>query len=54
MKMNTEQERSTIITNTLTKLYGEAGKTYQSVNKDLIEARKAQADLTDANAQMGK
>ena len=54
LKMNTEQERSTIITNTLTKLYGEAGKTYQSVNKDLIEARKAQADLTDANAQMGR
>lgn len=54
LKMNTEQERSTIITNTLTKLYGEAGKTYQSVNKDLIEARKSQADLTDAQAQMGR
>lgn len=54
LKMNSEQERSTTITKVLTGLYGEAGKTYQDVNKDLIEARKAQADLTDANAEMGR
>lgn len=53
LEMNTEQERATTITKTLTALYGEAGKTYQDVNKDLIEARQAQSDLNEANAEMG-
>lgn len=48
---NTEQERNALITKTLNGLYGEAGKIYQSTNKDIIAQNKAQSDL---NATMGE
>lgn len=50
---NSEQERSTLITQTLSDIYGEAGNTYRTVNADLIAARQATSDLTAANAEMG-
>lgn len=53
-KCNTEQERSTLITQTLSDLYKEAGNTYQETNKDLIASRQATSDLAAANAEMGK
>ena len=53
-KCNSEQERATLITETLNKLYGEASSKYKEVNKDLIEARKATSDLQEAQAELGK
>lgn len=50
---NTEQERNALITETLTGLYGEVGKTYQETNKDIIEQNKAQADLSATMAEVG-
>ena len=49
----TEQERNALINETLTKLYGDASKQYQEVNKDIIEAEKAQTRLTTAMAELG-
>ena len=49
----TEQQRQELIMNTLNSKYGEAAKQYKEVNKDVIEAEKAQAKLTDAFAQLG-
>lgn len=51
---NSEQERSTLITQTLSDIYREAGNTYQTVNADLIAARQATSDLAAANAEMGR
>lgn len=51
---NTEQERSQLITSTMTSLYGEAGAKYQEVNADLIAARQAQSDWNGAMAQAGE
>lgn len=51
---NSEQERSTLITETLSDIYHEAGNTYQNVNADLIAARQATSDLSAANAEMGQ
>lgn len=53
-KCNSEQERSTLITQTLSDIYREAGNTYQTVNADLIAARQATSDLAAANAEMGR
>lgn len=50
---NSEQERSTLITKTLSGLYKEAGDTYSSVNKDLIEARQATANFNSTLADLG-
>ena len=50
---NNEQERSTLITKTLSGLYKEAGDTYSSVNKDLIEARQATANFNSTLADLG-
>lgn len=52
-KCNTEQERNALITKTLNGLYGEAGKTYQETNKDIIAQNKAQADLNSTMAEVG-
>ena len=49
-----EQERSQIVTSTMTALYGEAGQKYQEVNKDLIESRQAQADFNAAMGELGE
>ena len=51
---NSEQERSTLITNTLNGLYEKAGQKYQEVNKNLIEARQAQSDFNYAMAEVGQ
>lgn len=53
-KCNTEQERATLITDTLNKIYGEAGKKYQETNKDLIAAREATSNMNAAMSDMGK
>lgn len=50
---NSEQERNALINETLTKLYGDASKQYQEVNKDVIEAEKAQTRLTLVMADLG-
>lgn len=51
---NGEQERSQLITQTLSALYGEAGAKYQELNGDLIAARQAQSDFNGAMAEAGK
>ena len=52
-KCSTEQERQELITAKMNELYAKSGETYKEVNKDVIEAEKAQARLTDAIAQVG-
>lgn len=51
---SSEQERAALITETLSGLYGEAGKQYQETNADLIAARQAQSDWNGAMAQAGQ
>lgn len=51
--MATEEERAAFIQETLTGLYGEAADAYAENNAAIIEANKAQADLTDATAELG-
>ena len=53
-KCSTEQERQELITKTMNELYGESAKKYKEVNKDVLDAEKAQAKLTDAMAQLGE
>ncbi|MGN1167203.1 MAG: hypothetical protein ACI4S2_12350 [Lachnospiraceae bacterium] len=53
-KCNTEQERQKLITDTLNGLYTEASKKYQEVNKDVMEANKAQSNLNDSMAAVGE
>lgn len=53
-KCNSESERATLITNTLTDIYQKAGKEYQKVNGDLIANRQATSDMSEAMAEMGK
>ena len=43
-KCSTEQERQELITKTMNELYGESAKKYKEVNKDVLDAEKAQAD----------
>lgn len=50
---STEQERQQLITKTMNELYGESAEKYKEVNKDVIEAEKAQGRLTDAFARIG-
>lgn len=47
----TEQERQTLITDTLTKLYGDSAETYRDTTKAQMEAKEATADqiLAEAN-----
>ena len=49
-----EQERASLITETLTGLYGDAGKQYQETNKDLLSARDAQNEMSDSMRKMGE
>lgn len=51
--MNTEEERSAYITETLNGLYGEAATKYKEVNKDVIAANEAQANLNQSMADLG-
>lgn len=48
-----EQERAALITETLNGLYEEATENYKELNGDVMDARRAQAELTDAYAQLG-
>ena len=52
-KCSTEQERQELITAKMNELYGKSGEKYKEVNKDVIEAEKAQGRLTDAMAKVG-
>ena len=52
-KCNTEQERQKLITDTLTKSYSNASKQYQETNKDIIASQEAQANLSQAMADIG-
>ena len=51
---SSEQERSTLITNTLYKAYKSTGDMYRETNGDLIDARKAQSDLSGAMADLAR
>ena len=50
---NSEQERQTLIMNTLNDTYKDASAQYQETNKDVIASQKAQERLTDALAEVG-
>ena len=52
-KCSTEQERQTLITETLNGLYSEAAKNYKEVNKDVLDANKAQGKLEEGMAAVG-
>lgn len=49
----TEQERQALITETLNGLYSDAAEAYREVNGDIIEAKKATANLNSAMAALG-
>ena len=49
-----EQERASLITETLTGLYGEAGKQYQDTNKDMLDARDAQNEMNTSMQELGE
>lgn len=49
-----EQERSQLITETLTDLYGEAGKQYQETNADLLASRDAQNEMNKSMQELGE
>lgn len=49
-----EQERASLITETLTGLYGEAGKQYQETNEDLLASRDAQNELNRSMQELGE
>lgn len=53
-KCSSEQERASLITNTLNGLYKEAAQNYQEANGAIIDARRAQSELTDATAKLGE
>lgn len=53
-KCNSEQERATLITNTLNATYKEAADAYKTVNADLIANREATANMNTAMAELGK
>ena len=48
-----EQERQKLIADTLNSTYGDLSKSYQSSNKSIIDANKANADYTNTMAEMG-
>lgn len=52
--LNSEQERSQLITATLSSLYGDAAKTYEETSSSILDANRAQAELNDAMAQVGE
>lgn len=52
--LNSEQERSQLITATLSSLYGDAAKTYEETSGSILDANRAQAELNDAMAQIGE
>ena len=52
--LNTEQERSAFITETLNGLYSDTANVYRENNASIMEANKAQSDYADAMAKMGE
>lgn len=51
--LNSEEERSAYIQDTLNGLYGEAAEQYKELNKDVLEASTAQTNLEHAMAKLG-
>ena len=52
--LNSEQERSAFITETLNGLYSDTANVYRENNASIMEANKAQSDYADAMAKMGE
>ena len=52
-KCSNEQERQALIMDTLNGLYDDAATKYKEVNKDLMDAQRAESELADATAQLG-
>lgn len=50
---NSEQERQALITETLTGLYQEQSQTFKNLNKDVIAANRAQAEMSLQMADIG-
>lgn len=50
---STEQERQALITETLSGLYKDQSDTFKELNKDVIAAREAEAELSQAQADLG-
>ena len=50
---STEQERQALITDTLNGLYSEQSEQFKELNKDIIDAREAEAELAQAQADLG-
>lgn len=50
---STEQERQALITETLSGLYDEQSDKFKELNKDVIAAREAEAELAQAQADLG-
>lgn len=51
--LNTEEERAKLINETLQGIYGETANKYKEVNKDVIEANKAQNEYNQKMAELG-
>lgn len=49
-----QQERSTLITDTLNGLLGEAGQQYKETNKDLLASRDAQNEMNQSMQELGE
>lgn len=52
-KCNSEQERATLITDTLNTTYEAASEKYKTLNKDIMDAQTAQSEFTDSMADIG-
>lgn len=52
--LNSEQERSTLITQTLSGIYSETGQTYLEMNSAVIASREAQQEWNDTMARVGE
>lgn len=52
-KCNNEQERQELIVGKLNDLYGEQADAYNELNKDVIDARKAEEEMNLALAELG-
>ncbi len=53
-KCSSTSERATLITNTLSKAYDGAAKSFRTTNADMIASNKASGKLQDAMAKLGK
>lgn len=53
-KLNTEEERAQLISDTLNGLYGETAEKYKEVNADIIEANATQNKYNKSMAELGE